>query len=63
MWAVIFSFACICDQTDNKTGCYDLKCSGFVQTNQEISMGGALRGSSYGAEQFIIAVKIFRVIH
>ncbi|XXG45998.1 hypothetical protein AAC387_Pa02g0943 [Persea americana] len=47
--------------TDNNVGCYNLKCPGFVQTSHALTLGGALRVSSYGAEQIIIAVKIFRV--
>ncbi|XXG46008.1 hypothetical protein AAC387_Pa02g0953 [Persea americana] len=46
--------------TDNNVGCYNLKCPGFVQTSHALTLGGALRVSSYGAEQIIIPVKIFR---
>ena len=55
-------FFLVSDQTDNNVGCYNLKCPGFVQTSHALTLGGALRVSSYGAEQIIIAVKIFRVI-
>ncbi|VFQ87705.1 unnamed protein product [Cuscuta campestris] len=43
------------------TGCYNLLCSGFVQTNNRISIGAAISPtSSYGGRQFDITVLIWK---
>ncbi|KAF8023247.1 hypothetical protein BT93_F0678 [Corymbia citriodora subsp. variegata] len=42
------------------TGCFDLTCSGFVQTNSEVALGSAVSPvSSDGGEQYQISVGIF----
>ncbi|WJX87662.1 hypothetical protein P8452_69826 [Trifolium repens] len=41
------------------TGCYNLKCSGFVQTNRKIVLGGSIAPISvYNGRQFDITLKI-----
>lgn len=43
------------------TGCYNLLCSGFVQTNNRISIGAAISPrSSYSSRQFDISVMIWK---
>ncbi|XP_031106876.1 uncharacterized protein LOC116011451 [Ipomoea triloba] len=43
------------------TGCYNLLCSGFVQTNNRIAMGAAISPrSSYNGRQFDIAIMIWK---
>ncbi|KAK1312372.1 hypothetical protein QJS10_CPA07g00935 [Acorus calamus] len=43
------------------TGCYNLKCSGFVQVTREYSLGGTISPvSEYGGHQFRLAVNIFQ---
>ncbi|CAN1168586.1 hypothetical protein LINPERHAP2_LOCUS27888 [Linum perenne] len=43
------------------SGCYNLQCSGFVQTNPNISLGGQLEPiSTYGGDQRIITILIHR---
>jgi len=45
------------------TGCYNLLCSGFVQTNNRIAIGAAISPtSSYGGGQFDISLLIWKVI-
>lgn len=45
------------------TGCYNLLCSGFVQTNNKIAIGAAISPtSSYGGGQFDISLLIWKVI-
>uniref|UniRef100_J3M3F5 Neprosin PEP catalytic domain-containing protein n=1 Tax=Oryza brachyantha TaxID=4533 RepID=J3M3F5_ORYBR len=37
----------------NRTGCYNLVCSGFIQTNKQIVLGGSLTHiSTYGGAQY-----------
>lgn len=51
-------------QTDayQATGCYNLLCSGFVQTNNRIAMGAAITPtSSYRGAQFDISLLIWKV--
>jgi hypothetical protein len=50
-------------QVDNYgTGCYNLKCSGFVQTNRKIVLGGSIAPISvYNGRQFDITLKIEQV--
>ncbi|RWR82744.1 hypothetical protein CKAN_01147700 [Cinnamomum micranthum f. kanehirae] len=42
----------------NTTGCYDLFCSGFVQTSSEIALGGAIEPISTGQQQNEITLSI-----
>ncbi|CAG7873917.1 unnamed protein product [Brassica rapa] len=43
------------------TGCYNLLCSGFVQINREIAMGGSISPlSSYGNSQYDITILIWK---
>lgn len=45
------------------TGCYNLLCSGFVQTNNKIAIGAAISPtSSYAGGQFDISLLIWKVI-
>ena len=51
-------------QTDayQATGCYNLLCSGFVQTNNKIAIGAAISPrSSYNGRQFDIGLMIWKV--
>lgn len=44
------------------TGCYNLLCSGFVQTNSKIAIGAAISPtSSYNGGQFDISLLIWKV--
>lgn len=44
------------------TGCYNLLCSGFVQTNNKIAIGAAISPtSSYSGGQFDISLLIWKV--
>ncbi|KHG06277.1 hypothetical protein F383_32821 [Gossypium arboreum] len=44
------------------TGCYNLLCSGFVQTNNRIAIGAAISPtSSYGGGQFDISLLVWKV--
>ncbi|KAL9227467.1 hypothetical protein vseg_003151 [Gypsophila vaccaria] len=43
------------------TGCYNLLCSGFVQTNRHIAMGAAISPTStYNGRQFDISITIWK---
>ncbi|XP_021889046.1 uncharacterized protein LOC110808029 [Carica papaya] len=43
------------------TGCYNLLCSGFVQTNNKIAIGAAISPrSSYGGKQFDIGLMVWK---
>ncbi|RHN41648.1 putative neprosin [Medicago truncatula] len=43
------------------TGCYNLKCPGFVQTNKKILLGGALEPTSlYNGQQYEFPLKIWK---
>ncbi|XP_010525266.1 PREDICTED: uncharacterized protein LOC104803087 [Tarenaya hassleriana] len=43
------------------TGCYNLLCSGFVQINNEIAMGGSIAPlSNYGGSQYDITILIWK---
>ncbi|KAA8542225.1 hypothetical protein F0562_023377 [Nyssa sinensis] len=43
------------------TGCYNLLCSGFVQTNNKIAIGAAISPrSSYNGRQFDIAIMVWK---
>lgn len=53
-------------QTDayQTTGCYNLLCSGFVQTSNRIAIGAAISPrSSYRGGQFDISIMIWKVLH
>ncbi|KAK8946776.1 hypothetical protein KSP39_PZI006803 [Platanthera zijinensis] len=44
-----------------ETGCYNLLCSGFVQTTNKIAMGAAISPTSvYGREQFDITLLVWK---
>ncbi len=44
----------------NKTGCYNLDCSAFVQTNHAVTIGGSLSPSSvYGGAQYEIQLSFY----
>jgi hypothetical protein len=44
------------------TGCYNLLCSGFVQTNSRIAMGAAISPTSgYKGGQFDISLLVWKV--
>ncbi|KEH38531.1 carboxyl-terminal peptidase [Medicago truncatula] len=46
-----------------ETGCYNLRCSGFVQTSKTFTLGGALSPSStYNGRQLGINLLIYKVI-
>uniref|UniRef100_A0A2C9U4A3 Neprosin PEP catalytic domain-containing protein n=1 Tax=Manihot esculenta TaxID=3983 RepID=A0A2C9U4A3_MANES len=46
---------------DEKTGCYNLECPGFVQTNNKIALGyDILPISIYGGKQYDIEITIFK---
>ncbi|KAJ9708847.1 hypothetical protein PVL29_000717 [Vitis rotundifolia] len=46
------------------TGCYNLLCSGFVQTNNRIAIGAAISPtSSYKGGQFDISLLVWKVLH
>ncbi|KAE8719300.1 Pyruvate phosphate dikinase, PEP/pyruvate binding domain isoform 1 [Hibiscus syriacus] len=43
------------------TGCYNLLCSGFVQTNNKVAIGAAISPtSSYGGGQFDISILVWK---
>ncbi|CAO2142889.1 unnamed protein product [Urochloa humidicola] len=43
----------------NKTGCYNLRCPGFIQTNNQIAIGGSISPVSiYGGSQYDINIFI-----
>ncbi|KAG2624896.1 uncharacterized protein LOC120697553 [Panicum virgatum] len=49
------------DDAYRETGCYNLHCSGFVQTSSRVAIGAAISpASSYGGRQFDIAVLIWK---
>ncbi|KAL4281968.1 hypothetical protein GQ457_03G041270 [Hibiscus cannabinus] len=44
-----------------KTGCYNLECPGFVQTNNKLSLGGKIEPiSQYGGDQFELRIYIYK---
>lgn len=60
---MIFNFVFV-GQTDayQATGCYNLLCSGFVQTNNRIAIGAAISPiSSYRGKQFDIGLMVWKV--
>jgi len=47
----------------NQTGCYDLLCPGFVQTNNKFAIGSAIfPTSTYNGGQYEITLFISKVI-
>ncbi|XP_076911191.1 protein neprosin-like [Bidens hawaiensis] len=58
-----FSLSQLCEESDGyqTTGCYDLKCSGFVQTNNEIAIGGSISPTSQvDGSQYDITILIWK---
>jgi hypothetical protein len=46
-----------------KTGCYNMLCSGFVQTDQSYHLGGRVtKTSTYGGEMIEMPISIYQVI-
>jgi len=44
------------------TGCYNLLCAGFIQTNSKIAIGAAISPvSSYAGNQYDISILIWKV--
>ncbi|CAL9235474.1 unnamed protein product, partial [Arabidopsis halleri] len=44
-----------------RTGCYNVRCAGFVQTSSSIVVGGSISHvSSYGGSQFEIAIQVWK---
>ncbi|RCV38376.1 hypothetical protein SETIT_8G137200v2 [Setaria italica] len=44
-----------------RTGCYNLQCSGFIQTNNQIAIGGSFSPvSRYGGSQYEITILIWK---
>jgi hypothetical protein len=49
--------------TYKSTGCFDLTCSGFVQTNKGVGLGGVIGPiSSYHHQQYELNYGIYLVI-
>jgi hypothetical protein len=51
-------------QTDgyDATGCYNLLCSGFVQTSETVAIGAAIAPiSGYGGSQYQIEIMLWKV--
>jgi len=45
------------------TGCYNLKCPGFVQASKKFALGAAISPiSTYNGKQFHITLSIWKVI-
>ncbi|XP_072993777.1 protein neprosin-like [Typha latifolia] len=45
----------------NGTGCYNLECEGFVQTDNSVAIGGALSPvSTYGGSQYAMTLSVFK---
>nr|XP_023872927.1 uncharacterized protein LOC111985507 [Quercus suber] len=45
----------------HETGCYNLECSGFVQTNNEFAIGSSIEAvSSYDSNQYDIGITIYK---
>ncbi|CAO2149281.1 unnamed protein product [Urochloa humidicola] len=45
----------------NRTGCYNLVCSGFVQTNKRFAIGGSLSPvSTYGGTQYALDILVWK---
>lgn len=62
---IIYSGLMVFFQSDayQATGCYNLLCSGFVQTNNRIAIGAAISPtSSYNGGQYDISIMIWKVI-
>ncbi|KAI3881567.1 hypothetical protein MKX03_012539 [Papaver bracteatum] len=47
------------DNSRKGTGCFDLLCPGFVQTNNEIALGGKLDVSSFDGQQYHISLFMY----
>lgn len=60
-WCLIYTLKLQADNYEG-TGCYNLKCPGFVQTNKKILLGGALEPTSlYNGQQYEFPLKIWKV--
>lgn len=60
----LVSLSSVFFQTDayQATGCYNLLCSGFVQTNNKIAIGAAISPRSYyNGRQFDVGLMIWKV--
>ncbi|XP_048573943.1 uncharacterized protein LOC125554425 [Triticum urartu] len=45
------------------TGCYNLHCSGFIQTNNQITLGGSISPTStYGGAQYDIDILVWKLV-
>jgi len=48
---------------ERQNGCYDLKCSGFVQTHNKVVLGGSVTPASiYDGKQYGLKLTIWKVI-
>lgn len=57
-----FFFPLLQSDAYHATGCYNLLCSGFVQTNNKIAIGAAISPvSSFSGGQFDITILIWKV--
>ena len=59
-----FIFVSLFYQTDgyDTTGCYNLLCSGFIQTSDTVAIGASIAPiSSYGGSQYQIEIMIWKV--
>lgn len=61
-WLILFKLIWMQSDAYQATGCYNLLCSGFVQTNNKIAIGAAISPtSSYRGGQFDISLLIWKV--
>lgn len=59
---IIYKLACMQSDAYQATGCYNLLCSGFVQTTSKIAIGASISPlSSYNAKQYDITILIWKV--
>lgn len=66
LWCFItlesFSFSFMQSDSYQATGCYNLLCAGFIQTNSKIAIGAAISPvSSYAGNQYDISILIWKV--
>ncbi|KAF2568251.1 hypothetical protein F2Q68_00028319 [Brassica cretica] len=61
-WTVSFFISFIAFYSDSyKNGCYNLRCSGFIQTSSSIVLGGAISPtSSFGGSQYEITILVWK---
>ncbi|CAL5327845.1 unnamed protein product [Camellia sinensis] len=56
-----FSLSQIWGDNYQSTGCYDLSCPGFVQTNHKIGIGCTIKPvSTYNGQTFVISILIYK---